>query len=248
MNEQQFKERAHANPHDDSIDFLEAVASEPGRQQLIDSLKAQDAALKSGLESVSAPTHLKLALLDIPQSDTTTEAVETRCPAANDSFWRRGFQYAAGLFVAVGAATLVLQGQANPMEDMVFNHIYSELSFLEDDSVLTLDDVNEVMNFRIGGSFDDSEEMQNLEIHVTQDCWVDIEDGIQGVHIVMQGSVGPVTVMVIPSAQAGEEQAISNGRFSGVISPTPVGYLVVVGEKDEQITEYTDLLASNMNW
>ena len=35
MKDQQFNERAHANPHDDSTEFLEAAASSPERQQLV---------------------------------------------------------------------------------------------------------------------------------------------------------------------------------------------------------------------
>ena len=245
MNDQQFLERAHANPHDDSPDFLQAAASSPERQQLLAELLGFDGELRHGLESISAPEGLRQSLLDIPEGDLHPD---TESSAANDSFWRRNFQYAAGLIVAVGVLAIVFQGQADPMEELVFTHIYSELNFLEDDSHLTLEDVNAVMNSQVGTAFSPSPEMARLDISVTKDCWVDIENGVKGVHMVMQGDVGRVTVMVIPNSPVAEQMNISDDRFAGIISPTPGGNLVVIGEKDESIQQYSTLLAGNINW
>ena len=59
MNEQEFLERAYANPHDDSQEFLEAVAANTKRQQMLDEIQAMDIGLKSCLKSVAAPAGLK---------------------------------------------------------------------------------------------------------------------------------------------------------------------------------------------
>ena len=245
MNDQEFLERAHANPHDDSPEFTEAVAGNPERQQLLDELKQFDAELKSGLESVAAPQDLKQALLDIPEGKLHPD---TEVAAANDSFWRRNFQYAAALFLAVGVFAIVQQNSVNAMEAMVFNHIYSEIDFLEDDSPVTLDEVNAVMAVRMGSEFAATEAMENLQINVTEDCWVDFEEGVQGVHMVMNGEAGAVTVFVIPNEPVEGEMTIADSRFAGLISPVPGGNLVVIGEKEESLSMYSNLLAANINW
>jgi hypothetical protein len=245
MNDLLFNERAHANPHDDSPEFLEAAAQNPERQALLIELKALDSFLKSGLSAVSAPDHLKQRLLDIPEG---TLHPDTTAPAANDSFWRRNIQYAAGLVVALGALAFMLPGKVNPLEEIVFNHIYSELSFLDDDTPIPMTLVNNVMNARVGTGFLQSPEMDSLEIDVTEDCWVDIQNGIQGVHMVVKGNVGQVTVMVIPNDPIDSELSISDERFVGMITPTEHGNLVVVGEKDESIQMYSNMLATNINW
>lgn len=245
MNDEQFLERAHVNPHDDSPEFLEAAATSPERRQVLENLQQFDARLKTGLESVSAPEGLKQTLLNIPEG---TLHPDTHDVAANDSFWRRNFQYAAALLVAVGVVALALQAPADPMEAMVFNHIYSEMDFLDVDSHLALADVNAVMSGRVGKEFFTNASMENLDISVTEDCWVDIENGVQGVHMVVQGTMGQVTVMVIPSTPVESEISISDERFEGMISPTPGGNLVVVGEKQESILELSNMLAGNINW
>jgi len=245
MNDEQFLERAHANPHDDSPEFLEAAATSPERQQVLENLKQFDARLKTGLESVSAPEDLKQTLLNIPEGMLHPD---THDVAANDSFWRRNFKYAAALVLAIGVTAIVMQNQVNPMEEMVFSHIYSELEFLDADSQLTLADVNAIMLGRVGTDFSDSVQMENIEITLTQDCWVDFGNGIRGVHMVVRGSMGPITVMVIPSSPVDSEFAISDERFDGMISPTPGGNLVVVGEKQESILELSSMLAANINW
>ena len=245
MNEQQFLERAHANPHDDSPEFLAAATENAQRQQLLDDLKRFDGALKAGLASAQPPTSLRQALLDIPAGSVHPD---TSVAAANDSFWRRNFRYVAGLVIALGIVGIYNQGEANPLEEMVFSHIYSEMDFLEDDTPVSLDNVNFIMAALVGNEFQSSPDMQNLQINVTKDCYVDFINGLQAVHIVMQGEVGPVTVMVIPNTPVASEFAIADGRFEGVISPTPGGNLVVVGEKSESIQQYSSLLAANINW
>ena len=167
MNEQQFSERAHANPHDDSGEFQEAAASSPERQQLVEELKQFDSDLRANLESVSAPDSLKRALLDIPES---TLHPDIEVAAANYSFWRRNAQYAADLVIAIGVLAVFMQGEASPMEDMVFSHIYSELEFLDDDTPLALAEVNNVMSSHVGSEFLQSADMENLNINVIENC------------------------------------------------------------------------------
>jgi hypothetical protein len=245
MKDQQFNERAHANPHDDSTEFLEAAASSPERLQLVAELKQFDSDLRASLEAVSAPEGLKQTLLDIPEGMLHPD---TEVAAANDSFWRRNVQYAAGLVLAIGVLAIFMQGEANPMEDMVFSHIYSELEFLDDDTPLALAEVNTVMNSRIGSEFMQSPDMENLNINVTEDCWVDLENGINGVHMVVQGDVGPVTIMVLPNTPVEQDMEISDSRFDGMISAMPGGTLVVVGEKEESIERFSTMLAANISW
>lgn len=244
MNEQQFLERAHANPNDDAPDFLDALAGNPQREALVADLKALDSRLKAGLETINAPDHLKQALLEIPENEHPGTVGE----AANDPWWRRNVQYAAALVVAVGVLAIVMQTRGIPLEDMIFRHLYSELSFLEEDSPMGLAQVNQVMGSSIGSRFTESGDMQKVSINFTKDCWVDYDKGIRGVHLVMKGDVGPVTVMVIPNSPIPEERAIHDDHFYGLITPTSGGNIVVIGEKDEPIANYSTVLASNISW
>ncbi len=245
MDDQLFLERAHANPHDDSAEFILAASENPARQTLLENLKALDERLESGLGSVSAPDHLKQALLDIPEGSLHPD---TQAVSANDSFWRRNFQYAAGLVVAVGVIALMLPGKDSPLEEVVMRHLYSEMAFLEDDTPVSMSFVNNLMTSSLGTGFLQSPEMENIEIDVSQDCWVDFQNGVKGVHMVMKGNVGQITVMVIKNQPLAREIAISDERFEGIITPTPGGNLVVIGEKDESIQQYSSMLAANINW
>jgi hypothetical protein len=65
---------------------------------------------------------------------------------------------------------------------------------------------------------------------------------------VLKGNVGQVTVMMIPNDPIDTETTISDERFVGMITPTAHGNLVVVGEKDESIQMYSNMLAANINW
>ena len=245
MNEQQFLERAHANPHDDSAEFRQALAGNPQRQHLVNDLKRFDDALSASLSSVTATASLHQALLAIPEG---TLHPDTQIAAANDSSWRRNSAIAAALAFFIGVAALVFEQPANPMEDMVFSHLYSEIDFLGDESSISLQDVNSMMVSWVGTDFAASDEMERLKINLGKDCWVDFANGIQGFHLIMKGDVGPVTVMVIPNSPLAEDVPISDGRFEGIIHPTRGGNLVVVGEKEESIMQFSNVLAANINW
>ena len=77
---------------------------------------------------------------------------------------------------------------------------------------------------------------------------MDIENGVQGVHMVVQGDVGPMTLMVLLNTPVSQDMEISDARFDGMISAMPGGNLVVVGEKEESIERFSTMLAANINW
>lgn len=244
MNDDQFFERAHADPHDQSPEFLDAAAQTPERRQLLDELKRLDADLHQGLESVVAPTDLKQSLLAIPGVHGGASGEQ----AANDSLFRRLAPLAASLVLAVGLVAVLYSSQSNVMENMVFDHLYSELEFLDREGDISVTEVNAIMAAWIGGEFRQTEDTEALEITMTKDCFIDFENGVQGMHLVIKGDRGPVTVMVIPNTPLDAEMAISDDRFDGVISPTDGGNIVVLGEKEEPIHRYSTLLAGNMSW
>lgn len=245
MNDELFNQRAHANPHDHSPDFIAARGESPEREALVDQLRAFDASLKAGLESVSVPDGLKQRLLDIPEGALHPD---TGVAAANDSFWRRNFHYAAGLLIAIGVLAISLQSNSRPLESLVLSHIYAELPFLDDETPITLAEANQFMSDYVGKVFIESGDMENVTINFSKDCWVDFDNGVKGVHLVMKGNAGPLTVMVIPNTPVDHETAIEDERFNGMITPTPGGNLVVVGEKNESIQQYSTMLAANINW
>ena len=242
MNDKQFTELAHANPHDTSEEFLRAAKESPERERLVTELKAFDSKLSAALKSVTAQDSLQESLLNIPAGHTVE--------AANDNSWRRYSALAATLIFAVVIVFQTNTSDPENLEQVVFTHIYDELDFLTmTDQIVTLDSANELMNSLVGGHFEQTDVTRNIEINVAKDCLIALENAmIQGVHMVIKGEKGPMTVMLIPTESVEDEVHFSDNRFDGIISPFPGGNLVVMGEKEEEILQFNNLIAGNISW
>jgi hypothetical protein len=69
-----------------------------------------------------------------------------------------------------------------------------------------------------------------------------------GVHLVMPGQMGPITVFFMPGEMTESSMPVSSTRFSGKILPTAWGSIAVVGENGEPLDGLGERLAAAVNW
>jgi hypothetical protein len=69
-----------------------------------------------------------------------------------------------------------------------------------------------------------------------------------GVHLVMPGQMGPITVFFMPGEMAESIMPVSSTRFSGKILPTAWGSIAVVGENGEPLDGLGERLAAAVHW
>ena len=70
----------------------------------------------------------------------------------------------------------------------------------------------------------------------------------RGVHLVMRGEMGPVTVFFMPGEMARKPMALDSPRFAGVIEPTDWGSIAVVGEQGEKLQPVLDRVRQAVSW
>ncbi|MDT8398304.1 MAG: DUF3379 family protein [Pseudomonadales bacterium] len=266
MNDSEFKQRAYADPQDNSPEFLAALAEQPEREAFLASLQAFNMRLCEGLTSIPVPEGLRERLLD-PESLASRSASRTGGAGGQAGgvlvsrpwLWQKALPIAASLLIAVGLVFFSLpqqqQQQVEPgnlsaseqtLAREVFGHIYAEIDFLDMNDHLSIAALNQKMSlYEVGGHLGENPVSHNLDVKVAEDCWVAQQ---YSMHMVIAGEKGPVTIFMIPSAIARSTMSISDSRFDGIVSPTPKGNLVVVGEKQESIGRYVNLIASNMEW
>lgn len=69
-----------------------------------------------------------------------------------------------------------------------------------------------------------------------------------GVHLVLPGEKGPITVFFMPGELATSPIAVNAGRFQGEIVPTDWGSIAVVGEQGEALSGKGERLAAAVRW
>ena len=69
-----------------------------------------------------------------------------------------------------------------------------------------------------------------------------------GVHLVLPGKMGPITVFYMPGEMTDGVLPIDSARFAGEIVPTRWGSIAVVGENGELLEGIGDRLAAAVRW
>ncbi|MGD2082405.1 MAG: DUF3379 family protein [Chromatiales bacterium] len=69
-----------------------------------------------------------------------------------------------------------------------------------------------------------------------------------GIHLVVKGRHGPVTVLIMPGEDPGRDRSVSTGRLRGLILPTAYGSLAVVGEPQEPLHAWADEVRGALVW
>ncbi|OGT72077.1 MAG: hypothetical protein A3H44_07390 [Gammaproteobacteria bacterium RIFCSPLOWO2_02_FULL_57_10] len=243
MDDLEFRKRALENPHDTDADFVAATASSASRQQLVQELKALDSKLKEIVQSVPIPTGLAQRL-----KSREPKATAAKTPTV----FSRYYALVASLIIAVGVTLSVGLQSANPsaadlkFHDDVLNHVYREApryrSDLED---VSWQQINQVVA-EAGGHLREDERIKTLHIKFANDC--NIVPATRGAHIVLEGTKGSVSVIIINNSPVTTKFDVNDPRFAGKIIPLGVGNLIIVGEKEEPLETYEALITDAFEW
>lgn len=70
----------------------------------------------------------------------------------------------------------------------------------------------------------------------------------RGLHLVVQGKQGPVTLLILPAVNVTEPINFIEGRFVGYMKQSAQGVIAVVGEKGEPLQETEALVNASLTW
>ena len=70
----------------------------------------------------------------------------------------------------------------------------------------------------------------------------------KGLHLVVEGEVGPVTVLLMPGEDISQRISVADVRFKGVILPIPVGSAAILGEQGEPLEKFEQKLMNSVSW
>ena len=90
------------------------------------------------------------------------------------------------------------------------------------------------------------EESQNFEVRSAKPC--EILPAYESAHLVLQGSQGAISVIVINNSPVDVEFSIRDDRFEGIVLPMEQGNMILVGEKNEDLSQYASLFSENVEW
>jgi Protein of unknown function (DUF3379) len=117
--------------------------------------------------------------------------------------------------------------QHDSLPQAVLAHLDEEPIALDAHDAIPSARINEIaqpMQMRIDGSLGIVSFAKICPIH-----------NAEGVHLVVAGDKGPVTVMILPHETIKHEVVVRNARYEGVIVPRTVGSIAIVGYRGEPL-------------
>ncbi|PCI81189.1 MAG: hypothetical protein COB20_02165 [SAR86 cluster bacterium] len=255
MDELEFRKRVYANPRDLDGEVLEAARANPDYQKIVDETLAFEDSLIPLIESAETPEGLMAQLLSIPETAASVGSNVSAIRAKKQSF----FQYyavAASLVLAVGIVFSLSVNSGPSSADIVFGnellaHLYHDIEEIDDITngetyeTLDLDEVN--FSMAVAGtrlvSYDDAQE---FDVRSAKPC--EILPAYQSAHLVLEGSHGAVSVIVINNSPVDVKFSFRDDRFNGIVVPMEQGNMILVGEKNEDLNQYASMFSENVEW
>lgn len=150
--------------------------------------------------------------------------------------WALGL--AASVLLGVGLLSQ-LQQSADPLASNVLAHVNDELHHLREvqqHSPATL----KLLLAGLGGEYRD----RGMRVNYAGHCQV--RSG-RGLHMVLRGEQGPVTVLVMPGEFVQKEIPVADQRFQGRIYSATYGSFAVVGEENEPLKPVAQLVRDSLS-
>jgi len=230
MDELEFRRRCIADPFDQDEEFLRKKQENSVHAQFAERQAQFDSQVKDIMHSVRVPNGLQ-ARIQLRHA-FTLRTVRRR-------FWTYLLPLVASTLFASLMLLLLMPG-SNDLPEVVLAHVYNELYHLNDRKDVQKPELRQILS-TVGNDFKDD----LGQVHYAGTCHIRKQSGV---HLVLPGRVGPVTVLLMPGEAVEYRISVADKRFSGVISPTPGGSMAVLGEEGEDTGKLEQQLKSRLIW
>lgn len=230
MDDLEFRRRAYADPNCQDKDFLVKKKESKENTELVNHLHELDQQIKQAV-NIDPPQGLAERLILNQTLDQHSQ---------NKHRTRAALSIAASMLLVFGLVLTMLQPwSSNDLEQQVLTHVYDELDHLIEKQHKDISHVNYILS-----SYGVELKQDIGQINYLGSCNIANKEGV---HIVLSGQMGAVTVMMLPHINIDMQQTISDGRFQGTIVPTAKGSMAILGEKGESLDQVEKKFINNLN-
>ncbi len=234
MNCLDFRRRLLTDPFSKDPELLAHEAECESCAPFAREVRAQEMRLRSALQQISPPQGMVERIQLAVRFDQHSSAPRR--------WW---YSAAAAVLIAIGVSMVSLFStsidRANvALAQSVINHIEDEAHHLREAQPVSDRRLRYVFA-RFGAALKEDIGRVNF----AAECLMRKRNGV---HLVMPGAMGPVTVFFMPGETVGSRMAVDSARFQGTIVPTDWGSIAVVGEAGEVLDDLGERLAAAVIW
>ncbi len=222
------------------------------RRQLLTDPSSKATALREHVQSCTACREFVEGLADfeqaldsslsVPVPEGLSSRILLRQRLAVQQSRRRAqwLAMAASLLLVLGVVLVQLDFAQPELDTIVLSHINDELHHLSDRHNVDMERLNKLLQphgAQVAGL--------NRPVHYAGACPMRRHDGA---HLVVGGSNGPVTILIMPGEYVEKRSSLKDERFQGVIIPTENGSMAIVGEDPQQVEEVEQELQRSLRF
>ncbi|MGS0682259.1 DUF3379 domain-containing protein [Shewanella sp. 125m-7] len=222
MDELTFRRQAYSEPNNQDPDFLDAAMESVEREAFLNDLKGLDNKIERAL-SIDVPDDLAAKLL-----------LRQQLQHHHSQRRKTGFAFALVASVAFLAGmtfTLMRMGPVD-LSQHALAHVHHEDKALRIDQDVPFQEVNFQLA-SLGGQGDMRFTQQPGKVFYSTYC--DFQ-GVQSLHLVMQGEQGKVTLFIVPlEDRMVLEDAFADNKYQGMGFTTDNAYMLLVSEQSQDL-------------
>ncbi len=230
MDDLEFRRRCIIDPFDQDKDFLLYKQQDPEHTRFAQQQENFHQSLQRSMKRVDVPEGLA-ARIQLRHS--------LRQRKVRRRIWLRSAGLAASILAAIGLA-LMMAPPSIDLQEVVLEHVYNELAHLNNNDDVPMNDLGAVLNSVGYGLRKNPGQVRYASI-----CPIRTRDGV---HLIVPGEIGPVTVLLMPGERIAQRSVLSDERFTGVLTPTPGGSMAILGEQGETIRSIENKILSSLLW
>ncbi|GIU27820.1 DUF3379 domain-containing protein [Shewanella sp. MBTL60-007] len=222
MDELQFRRQAYSDPNNQDPDFLDAAMESADREAFLSDLKGLDNKIDRALK------------VDVPDDLAAKLLLGQQLQHHHTQRRKTGFAFALVASVAflAGMTFTLLRMAPVDLGQHALAHVYHETTALTVDQDVPFQDVNFQLA-SLAGTNEMKFTRQPGKVFYSTYC--DFQ-GVQSLHLVMQGEQGKVTLFIVPlEDRMVLDKAFADNRYQGMGFETDNAYMLLVGEQHEDL-------------
>ncbi len=222
MDELKFRRQAYGEPNSQDPEFLQAAMESAEREAFLNDLKGLDNKIENALK------------IDVPDDLAAKLLLRQQLQHHHSQRRKTGFAFAMVASVAFLAGitfTLLRMGPVD-LGQHALAHVYHEDKALHLDQNVQYQDVNfQLASLNTGSNMKFTQQPGK----VFYSTYCDFQ-GVQSLHLVMQGESGKVTLFIVPlEDRMVLDEAFADNKYKGMGFETDNAYMLLVGEGAEDL-------------
>jgi hypothetical protein len=234
MNCLEFRRRTTIDPLANDAELMTHEAECPGCASYAREMRAQEFALRAALKDITPPAGL---------AERVVLAAHYEQQAGHRRRWWYGAAASLLLMVGVSMVNVFHNAHQRAQQDLaqsVLRHIADEAHHLHEVSAVSRGRLHWVFQ-RFGARL-----VEDIgRVNFAAECLMRHRNGV---HLVLPGRLGPVTVFFMPGEITDGAVPIDSAQMTGRIVPTAWGSIAVVGEIGEELDGLGERLAGAVEW